>query len=295
MANDTWTGPSGPAAGTIILAEMQAQRTDNLFVIEQVIFNGDVSASGKVHRHKSGALVDRPTPGNAGRLYFPTDIGLQLVDDGTEWLIGQHFSQKCAHLDEDFILSADEQWKITNTGTGSVAQVVGHGGIVELSTGATSGSNARLLNNTSNGGSLDPGKIHLAFYILNFEDPAATSQHFIGGWLDAVPTGATNPNDGIFLRKIDAGNVFGVCRIGNVETTVDLGSTMSAETLVIVERTATGVQFYVGTFNAAGKKGSEITTNIPTATQILGFRHNNSSVAISREMRLNATRLWAAR
>jgi hypothetical protein len=84
MANDTWTPPSGPAAGTASLSEMQEQRTDNLYVAE-LVMEGDQSASGKVHRHKAGTLAARPAAGNAGRIYRASDTQQVFMDDGTNW------------------------------------------------------------------------------------------------------------------------------------------------------------------------------------------------------------------
>lgn len=84
MANDTWTAPSGPSAGNIELAEMQAQRTDNINVLGLAV-DGDTSGTTIKHRHKSGAMASLPAAGEAGRLYVSSD-GLGLYwDDGAAW------------------------------------------------------------------------------------------------------------------------------------------------------------------------------------------------------------------
>lgn len=87
--NDTWTPLTEIAAGEPSLSEFNAQNRDNLYVFEKVLFDGDGSASGKVHRHGTGTFANRPTVGNAGRTYFATDIGdtgVLYLDNGTKWL-----------------------------------------------------------------------------------------------------------------------------------------------------------------------------------------------------------------
>ena len=295
---DVWTAPSGPAAGVSSRAEMISQRTDNVDAMSRAI-DGDVSASTIKHRHKVGTLAARPTPGESGRIYLPSDISLMVHDDGTEWHIGQAFPTNCAHFFDEFALGVDAngdlKWKNVIAAGGAIAQVDTHGGAVQFDTGGIAASTVRMISNTVGGGDLNPAKIHLQFIILKSNHAANTIQNLIAGMVDTMPAGTTDPTDGIYLKKSSNGNWFGICRASSTETTQDMGGTFASETVVIIERTSTGVKFYRDTWNAGGLQGSEITTNIPTATLLPGFRADNTGIASSRAITVNAYGLWSAR
>lgn len=152
MANDVWTAPAGPAAGVASLSEMQEQRTDNIYVIE-LVMEGDQSASGKTHRHGSGTLANRPAAGNAGRLYFATDLGVTFIDDGTLWRYFSHVSSICDRLYDDFhtqnttALATDgflAGWEFEGGNWGTASCVFGNHSTVYLQAGAASGAWLRM-------------------------------------------------------------------------------------------------------------------------------------------------------
>jgi hypothetical protein len=120
--------------------EFNQQLRDNLNVLLKTL-TGDSSTQQK-HAHATGTLAARPAAGNAGRLYYATDLGVLFVDDGTNWLILSHVPQISERLRDDFLLDTGGRWDETLTGSASIFLVTNK---IRLRTGATNGSLARLM------------------------------------------------------------------------------------------------------------------------------------------------------
>src|SRR3989304_2332237 len=108
MSSDNWTVPVDPSAGVIVRADYITYALQNI----QAIFNGlvgDASADAlMLHRHKSGTYAARPAAGNAGRVYFATDIPAMYRDDGAAWqLISEQFYDTFDRGDSTTLGSAD--------------------------------------------------------------------------------------------------------------------------------------------------------------------------------------------
>lgn len=290
-----WTAPRTWVTGELVTAAIQNTHIrDNQLEI-QAVAEGDTGATLE-HRHKAGTLANRPTPGEAGRIYLATDVGLTLYDDGTEWLIGPPLPQKGTHFFDDFHKDFTSDWGVALTGSAVVSMVAGVGGEVQLDTSTTANSNAKLLLPTDGSlATIDPGKAGLLIIRLVNAGAAATNQFQHDGLMDSVPSGNSKPANGIYIEKDDAGNFFGVCRASSAESTQDLGTTGISKTLFIIERTGTGVKFYVDTLAAAGLQGSEITTNVPSADLIIAHRISNKAAAASRAFKLDTFGIWMAR
>lgn len=274
---DVWTSPSGPVAGIVGLSEMQTQRTDNLTVVEKVLLDGDVSASGKVHRHKSGTYANRPAAGQAGRIYLATDLQVTFMDDGTDWYPIGHNPFKVDHWEEHFLRDHSLSFQSVVAGSGAVGMVDTVSGAVNLDTGTTSGSSARLNLRTHTTGHYAalaagvPALLYLRFGFVN--DLQQTCR--IGLCSDA----GLPPVDGIYIERIEAGgasNAKFVTRKAGVETSTDLASEFNSAVDVLIEINSTSeIKCYVdGTLKATH------TTNLPTATLgIMAYLTNTAAAS----------------
>lgn len=83
---DVWTTPKTYGAEVATASDRNTYERDNHEALHNTLV-GDGSASGLIHRHKSGPLASRPAAGNAGRIYVATDSGTERAyyDDGTNW------------------------------------------------------------------------------------------------------------------------------------------------------------------------------------------------------------------
>lgn len=70
------------------LARLGAGRIRDLTLATQTSFGFEHDLAG-THRFPAGEFSERPAPGNAGRIYFVTEIGLERVerDDGVDWTV----------------------------------------------------------------------------------------------------------------------------------------------------------------------------------------------------------------
>lgn len=103
------------------------------------------------------------------------------------------------------------------------------------------------------------------FFRANFRllQAAAANRNIRIGFM-RNPTATGEVTDGIFIRALGAGNIFGVCRNGGAETTVDFGlapnTALQPIRFEIAGTVAQGVRFYYGNI----LRGT-ITTNLPAA------------------------------
>lgn len=278
---DTWTAPSGPAAGVAGRAEMISQRTDNINVLSRAV-DGDSSASTIKHRHKTGTLANRPAPGEAGRIYFPTDLAVMLVDDGTDWGIASPADLlKVDWFHNDFVRGTSG-W---DTATGSGGSVVNAGSAESL---------IRLQSNTTSGGfaivrvkavtHLDPTQIFLCHIRIRSEDPAAGNQQIQAGLASGFPGSVGNPVDGLYVRKTGSGNLFCVVTSSSTEQeTADLSDTGGALTDIVIEGDGgSSVKFYLNGFKEPASADASLTTSLPTNNLYLSFKVINATTANRR-------------
>ena len=299
MANDVWTNPSGPSAGTASLSEMQEQRTDNLEVVRQTLMEGDVSVSGQVHRHRSGTLATLSTyggslsPGNAGRRFFATDVGCEFIDDGTSWLIlpATHAPSVSEYFHDDFLYdpsagngaSTSGLWTPEVSGSGVVAIVDSSGSLVSIDTGTTNGSVALLKS----------GKLMYAVSASRapaiFEWIFSLNTTASAGWrfgLTSANDPSSDANAIYFLKSDGAGqdNAWSTnTKLSGTPTTnatAITGTTKRRFTIVVMSTTS--VKFYID-----GVLQFTHTTNIPTANLRPCVRVTNSA-AVSRGFNMDA-------
>lgn len=244
----------------------------------------DESAS-LAHRHKTGTLAARPAPGNAGRIYVPTDLPVMLVDDGTEWLIPTSGHHKAATLYEEMAgappAGGDRStWLSATSGSGAVSGSAGADDTVwELSTGASGGSVARISSDGPGNKNFLPTRKLLIVVRLTLLDPTVAGQV---AWAGLVSADGDAPADAIFVRKNGSGNVFGVVRSGGVDRlTADFGTTGSGLFTAIFEHDGTDIKVYKDTFNAAGLLGT-LSANKPTVRMFAGFRISSVNAGAQR-------------
>ncbi len=305
MANDTWTAPSGPSAGVAGLAEMQAQRTDNVNVLGLAV-DGDTSTSTIKHRHKTGTLANRPTAGEAGRIYIPTDLHVMLIDDGTEWLIGPPISPACEAFDDDFIANSvdgggAEQWGVWDTAIFQSGTVVISPGSAErsyvgLRTGTTSSSAAVMRSKPGTGYQVMQNTFLLVM-TLRVSNSAANGAYMIG-FANALGAYPALPANGVFIYKVGTGNFFAEIANASSYSTLDLSWDGLAWKTVIFEHDSgtPNVKVYLDTFNAGGLIGTLSGANMPAANSQLilgGNVRNNTTTAFS--LRWDDVRLRRAR
>ncbi len=296
MADDTWTALADFATDEVVTAtKLNEQLRDNLNVL-QLGLSGDGSTQSEgIHAHKAGALADRPTPAKAGRWYYATDIGIWLMDDGTEWLINTDggFAQKGEGWFDDLIVDYSIHWGSRADGSSSLDMLSGTESAVRMSTGATTGSRC-LLRATTGAASrnfIDPTNITLAFFRLRTDDPSASNQSLLAGIVSGWDV-TGDPVDGAYFLQA-AANWFAVLRVGGVnQDSVDLGDDGASYINLILERTATQWKFYLNTFNAAGLKLTS--SSSPTVDCDWGFRIGNNGT-VDRRMSVDAGGIWKER
>lgn len=293
-----WTTPRTWVTGEIVTASlMNTHVRDNLNSLLTVV-EGDTDATNQ-HRHQNGTLAARPAPGNAGRLYVPTDLPMLLLDDGAEWLIPswsydevQTEWEECAHVVPD---SADRSaWLATVSGS---AVVAGSGGANDtewkLRTGTTNGSAARV----NAGGSNNPNFLSSRKFVMYLRFKAVTNvaNQKITVGLSTATDNPDTPTECVMVRKTDAGNLIAVIRSSSTDRmTQDLGVAGTSATDVIFEHDGTDIKVYLSSWNAAGLKGT-LSSTLPTAQMDLFARVQNDGSAGEREMRLDTIGLHIAR
>ncbi len=286
---DIWTPPSGPAAGVSSRSEMISQRTDNIDVLSRVA-DGDASASTIKHRHKTGTLANRPTAGEAGRIYIPTDLHVMLIDDGTEWLIGPPLGPACEAFDDDFVATSVDAgaaeafgfWATGIAGSGAIA--ISPGGAlrseVQLRTGTTSGATAVVQSKADTGFQVMLNTFLLA---MTFQvNASAANGAYTIGLATSFPAYPGDPSGGLYVYKLGTGNFFAKIANASSRSTLDLGwDGLSWKTVIFEHDAGTpDVKVYLDTFNAAGLIGTLSGANMPaTDAQLLlgGSARNNTT------------------
>ncbi len=258
MSSDNWTDPVDPSAGTIVRADHITYALQNVQALKNGLVSDGSADSAIVHTHKTGTLRARPAPGNAGRLYIPTDLPIMLYDDGTEWVIPATGGHSVMTHYEEFAgsrpVSTDETtWSMTTNGQGGNV-LAGDGTLTDtvwrVTTGTTDGSavECRMVGNLEQ--NIDPRRIHLLVLRIATASPTNTSQNMSFG-LRSENLNA--PEQFIGLRKIDAANWFGVLRHGDADrSTADMSTTGASQFTAIFEYDGTEMKMYKDTFNAAG-------------------------------------------
>ncbi len=96
-----WVNPRTWADLDVATAAMFNQDLrDNPDELKAVV-QGDGGATIK-HRHKSGTWPSRPAAGEPGRIYYCTDTGWTIMDDGTLWSVISHNPKLSDRLYNDF-------------------------------------------------------------------------------------------------------------------------------------------------------------------------------------------------
>lgn len=289
MADD-WTAPAQRANGEVVTHTIwNEQVMDNLTALKAAS-EGDAQATGEVlHYHKVGTLAAKPAPGNAGRTYLASDIGLWLLDDGTSWHPDHHILTLCEHWEDDLIAWANDtpetiNWGEATDGTGTVSIVSGATSRVQLSTGATSGSNVWLRPRIDSENFFQVTADRLpALMVFQWDaiDDLANGTNF-GGIIDTFPAGNVNPVNGLYIRKTGAGNLFAVSRKADAETATDLGVDGTSSPIIFIEVLATDVvKFYLNTYDAAADATHDDTT-MPIVNTDIGFKVVNNAASDRR-------------
>ncbi len=304
---DTWTAPSGPSAGVASLAEMQAQRTDNIDVLSRAV-DSDSSASTIKHRHKSGAWASRPAAGEAGRFYYATDLGVLFLDDGTNWEYMSHnarladYDLNDFHEPDDVGLSANGYifgW-LFGVGAGTASISINSGddhSICRLNALSTTGSVAELVSHQNNA-YITP--ISDRNYPLIYEtsvrlaDITSVTYHF--GLVSAlVTTQAAQPTSSIMFAYGRSGDAdltqyFAVTRDNSGgETTTDTGvtpTTTIVDHLRIEVDSSSEARFYINGVLKATHNAS-----IPTAERLLPGYAVRTNTNANRTLMIDMFRL----
>ena len=304
---DTWTAPSGPSAGVASLAEMQAQRTDNIDVLSRAV-DGDSSASTIKHRHKTGTLANRPAAGEAGRLYSATDLGAIFEDDGSNWDIIAVKKRLAQYIFDDFtmfasatavtVLPAGLNWGLDVVNSGDVTgsgPATSAKSLAVLRTGATGSSRSSLRAQSASaagGYAVAAGSVP-AILAVRLLTTAITDAFILSGLYTGAPAIGASPTDGIYFRRTDGGGVgnwFAVTRASSTETATDTGVAGDANFhLFEIHILGTGqVKFYID-----GTEEADHSTNIPTA-RIMPIHTVDNSVAANKELHIDYQE-WVAK
>lgn len=270
MSSDDWTPPVDPVAGVISRSDYITYALQNVQALKNGLV-GDSSADAAImHQHKTGTLRARPAPGNGGRLYVPTDLPILLIDDGTEWVIPDHSGHSVMTECQEFSgvppedIAPDRSAWIAATASGG--SVTGSGGdddtIWKLLSGTTSGGVAAVGPNSPANTDFLSSRKYIMVCRFKTDTPAGSNQQFQMGMQS---TDGSTPTEAVFIRKVDAGNVFGVVRTASTDRIasdfgVDGGSIVTA----IFEYDGTDIKIYKDTFNAGGLLGT-LSATIPTA------------------------------
>lgn len=117
---------------------------------------------------------DAPSPGTAGRLYFPSDVGLIMQDDGTEWnhVVGGPLTR--------FTPPPNTGWSYTTLGSATFTQ----------------DKDARLLTIPSASGDN---------WRIEYEALSPTSNYVYVAYIESSAITAANWNSGIILRDSSSG------------------------------------------------------------------------------------------
>lgn len=218
---DTWVATIKTwAAAVLASSDMNQEIRDRATVLANAV-DGDTSGTTIKHRHKSGTLAARPTAGEAGRLYYATDLGAEFIDDGSAWLIKSVVKEIAEHLYDDFILNlktgdgnntgpSQADWASSFAGTGTWTTADSFRSILGLHTNATASSRSAIM-------SRDGGAEHYAVHAdgvpsilggaLAISSGASTNQRLYFGLMEVgLPNVNNEPANGIYFRKIDTGS-----------------------------------------------------------------------------------------
>jgi hypothetical protein len=268
MANDDYTAPTTRATGYVVTAATWNDELVDNFTAMQLAVKGDGSADTDViHAHKSGTWASRPAAGTARRIYYCTDTGWTIMDDGTLWSVISHNPKLSDHLYEDFhavgtaTLTADgffSNWRFTETGAAELAHGSGFAhSYARLTAKTTTGNCGHLSPIGTNQPYIDAVSSRCYPMIcemgVRLDSSIDVTSHF--GLFDAMSTAqAAQPNSSImfsFGRSGDADltQFFTVTRDnGGGETTNDSGVTPTHSNIDIVRfevDSTSACRFYV--------------------------------------------------
>lgn len=292
----TWTNTEVPGK-----TEMDQEIRDRMMAIKLAI-EGDLSAF-LTQAHKEGTYALRPAAGNAGRLYFATDLGALFRDNGSVWRPVGFDPVTCEHFFEEFAGhpygdtpgAGGEYWTPGTGDAWATADIDPAGdddySIAQLKTGTTAGNSVRLAARQSIEGYYRVDRRVPALLYLR-AGAQQTTGNLWAGLTDSSP-GAAEPTNGIFLRKLTGANWKGVCRAAGVETTVELlASNDTAYRDFLVEiKSASAVAFYAGDTQVGG----DVTTNIPTTARLGLMLAAYSADAIEDMLNVDYTDWYARR
>lgn len=263
-----WTVPRTWVTGEIVTAaHLNTHVRDNLNALRD-----------------NGTFASRPAAGNVGLEYYASDMGALFFDDGTRWNIVSHMPRLCERLGpEDFVAGAPVSWHPEISGSGTVDDVVGGAsqGLIELSTGATNGSQAAFRAKDGNQGhyALQSGRFPGIYETYIKTDVTTNARWRFGLYPVGFPAIAADPTDGIYFKRLDtasAGNWFTVTRASSsgTETDTTVAGTTSFTHFKFEIESTTSIKYYINDT----LRGTH-TTNIPTLTLNLFYLVENTAAA----------------
>jgi hypothetical protein len=295
MADD-YTAPAQRIANDVVTAaDWNAQIPDNITALKNAI-DGDAQATSEViHQHKSGTFANRPAAGNAGRIYYSTDLGVTFLDDGAVWHVMSWVPALCAREYTDFgaIFGGTDDgdgapggspfgtagefpggWRLSyNGGAGASAMGGGAGhSYMQLISAAAGGGAVHYSPRLNGDGYIDLASANNLPLIMEcavrIHDGADVDFHF--GIMDGLSVAASPaPNSSVMFRIEDAGNVVTVSQDnGGGEETNDTGAVPTGTNIdlfrveVITTASATLTWWKGG---LGGTKYTEAHTTVPDA------------------------------
>lgn len=156
----------------------------------------------------------------------------------------------------------------------------GHPGVIELSTGTTSGTNAMLMLDTNNVGMVSPADSLRVVWILKLlaNDANTTARLGLGA------SSGNPPAAGLYFEKLDGDTSwYGVCRFGGTQTrTAALAATSTSWVKLTLRRVDAST---IG-FSVDGGTEATVTTNIPTGL-LAPFAQIVNSAAANKAVELD--------
>jgi hypothetical protein len=279
------TQNSGTAIGTVVNLNFRNGITASL---SGSTANIDAAAA------TSGNLESRPAP-SANAIYFATDVGVQLMSDGTYWYpigtinpIGQPYWED---FEVDVGLTMDHD--------------VGGGGAVSMINGWQSAismvSNGLALQYYSlsprNGGTtmMEATDRYLAMIRVRSGIASGNGQA-IAGLADTWPSGGTagTPLNGAMLVRNSADWVYTVKNAGGLNSQ-NAGATGTGYYTFYILRISTGIQFYLNNLTNTPAYTVASASCPTTAGQQFILQIKNTTSAINYNLDVDYLGLWAKR